>query len=86
MTQIFQFFLIACSLTHFFHILTSAHITTRSKTLIGNIFSNACDPTFKSGNLLTTGSDRNALSPFLENQTKTNKERQHYGDFTAMEK
>ena len=70
------------------HIISPTHITARSKTLTGNIFSNAYDSTFKSGNLLTTLSDHNAQFLFLENQIKTNKnaERQYYRDFTAMEK
>ena len=70
------------------HIISPTRITTRSKTLIDNIFSNAYDSTFKSGNLLTTPLDHNALFLFIENQIKSNKntKRQYYRDFIAMKK
>ena len=59
------------------HITSPTRITTRSKTLIDNIFSNAYDSTFKSGNLLTTPPDTMLYFFFLKiklNQTKTQKD------------
>ena len=70
-------------------ITSSTRITARFKTLIGNIFSNAYDSTFKSGNLLTTFSDHYAQFLFFLKlklkRTKTQKT-QYYQDFTAIEK
>ena len=67
------------------HITSPTHIIASSKTLIDNIFSNASDSTFKSGNLLTIPSDHNVQFLFPENQTKTQKGNTIV-DFTAMEK
>ena len=67
------------------HITSPTHIIASSQTLIDNIFSNASDSTFKSGNLLTIPSDHNVQFLFLENQIKTQKGNTTV-DFTAMEK
>ena len=70
-------------------IANPTRITAISATLIGNIFTNNCNSTYPSGNLIITLSDHYAQFLIMENQlysSENNKEDQLYLDLQEKDK